>query len=82
NAQTSFEQTTYKLDLPRADPALLDTALMLLRETAGELTFAPDAVGRERGVVLSELRDNQGYQLANLKDQIAFLYPRATYPRR
>ncbi|WP_226016409.1 pitrilysin family protein [Novosphingobium sp. FKTRR1] len=82
NAQTSFEQTTYKLDLPRADGKLLDTALMLMRETASELTITPAAVGRERGVVLSELRDNQGYQLANLKDQIAFLYPRATYPQR
>jgi zinc protease len=79
NAQTGFEQTLYMLDLPRADPALLDTALMLMRETASELTFAP-AVARERGVVLSELRDGQGYQRANLEDQLAFLYPHATYP--
>jgi zinc protease len=82
NAQTSFEQTLYQLDLPRNDPALLDTALMLMRETAGELSFTPEAVARERGVVLSELRDRQGLDLNNLKDQIAFLYPHATYPRR
>lgn len=54
NAQTSFEQTLYMLDLPRNDAKLLDTALMLMRETASELTFAPEAVTRERGVVLSE----------------------------
>lgn len=82
NAQTSFEQTLYQLDLPRAEPGLLDTALMLMRETAGELTFDPEAVARERGVVLSELRDGQGYALDNLKDQIAFLYPQATYRER
>ncbi|MEO0031850.1 MAG: hypothetical protein RIS94_1608 [Pseudomonadota bacterium] len=82
NAQTSFEQTLYQLDLPRTDPALLDTALMLMRETAGELAFTPEAVARERGVVLSELRDGQGYALDAWKDQVAFLYPRATYPRR
>ncbi|MCW1382794.1 insulinase family protein [Novosphingobium sp. KCTC 2891] len=82
NAQTSFEQTLYMLDLPRADPALLDTALMLMRETASELKFDPAAVARERGVVLSELRDGQGYALDNLKDQIAFLYPQATYRER
>jgi zinc protease len=82
NASTSFEQTLYQLDLPRADPALLDTALMLMRETASDLTFDPAAVARERGVVLSELRDGQGYALDNLKDQIAFLYPKAVYPRR
>lgn len=82
NASTSFERTLYQLDLPRADPALLDTALMLLRETAGELSFNPAAVERERGVVLAELRDGQGYARRNLEDQLAFLYPRATYPRR
>jgi zinc protease len=31
NASTGFEQTTYRLDLPRNDPELLDTALMLMR---------------------------------------------------
>lgn len=82
NAQTSFEQTTYMLDLPRADDDLVDTALMLMRETASELTFSPEAVARERGVVLSELRDGQGYALDNFHDQLAFFYPKATYPKR
>ncbi|WP_062785062.1 M16 family metallopeptidase [Novosphingobium capsulatum] len=82
NAQTSFEQTTYMLDLPRNDPDLIDTALMLMRETASELTFSPGAVNRERGVVLSELRDGQGYALDNFHDQLAFFYPKATYPQR
>ncbi|EGD57398.1 peptidase M16-like protein [Novosphingobium nitrogenifigens DSM 19370] len=82
NAQTSFEHTIYQLDLPRADPALLDTALMLMRETASELSFTPGAVERERGVVLSEMRDGKGYQLANWEDQAKFLYPRATYRNR
>lgn len=82
NASTSFEQTQYKLDLPRNDPKLLDTALMLMRETAGELTFAPEAVDRERGVVMSELRDSLTYQRRNLEDQLAFFYPLAVYPKR
>ncbi len=82
NAQTSFEQTMYLLSLPRNDARLLDTALMLLRETASELSFDPAAVDRERGVVLSELRDGQGYALENSKDQMAFLYPAAHYPDR
>ncbi|HVR92050.1 MAG TPA: insulinase family protein [Novosphingobium sp.] len=82
NAQTGFEQTLYTLDLPRNDPALLDTALMLLRETASELTITPEAVARERGVVLSEMRDRNSYQLRNLEDQLAFAYPGALYAER
>lgn len=82
NAQTSFEYTLYMLSLPRNEARLLDTALMLMRETASELTFDAGAVERERGVVLSELRDGQGYALDNSKDQMAFLYPQAHYPDR
>ncbi len=82
NASTSFERTVYSLDLPRTDAALLDTALKLMRETASELTFDPAAVARERGVVLSEMRDGNGYQRRNFEDQIAFTSPGARYVRR
>lgn len=82
NASTGYEQTIYRLDLPRNDPALLDTALMLLRETASELTFDPTAVERERGVILAERRDRNTWQFRNLTDQIAFLHPDARYGQR
>ena len=66
NAQTSFDETIYQLDLPKTDDDTVDTSLMLLREAAGELTIAPEAVDRERGVVLSEerTRDTPGYRVA------------------
>lgn len=82
NASTGFDWTSYKLDLPRNDPALLDTALMLMRETASGLTFSADAVEREKGVVLAELRDRNDYQLRNAVAQAQFLYPDALYPKR
>ncbi|MCB2060560.1 MAG: insulinase family protein [Novosphingobium sp.] len=82
NASTGFDRTTYKLDLPRNDPALLDTALMLMRETASELTFAPEAVERERGVVLSEMRDRNDYRMRDALADNKFLHPDALYPER
>jgi len=82
NAQTSFDATVYKLDLPRNDPALLDTALILMREAAGELTFAPDAVEREKGVVVSERRVRDTFALRNTIDQLEFQYPDALFPKR
>lgn len=82
NAQTSFERTTYMLDLPTNDGKLLDTALMLMRETASELSFSPEAVSRERGVVQSEMRDRNGFALRNYEDSIAFAYPGARYGTR
>jgi len=82
NASTSFDATVYKLDLPRADPDLLDTALMLMRETASELTFDPEAVARERGVVLSERRVRDTYDLHNTIDELDFLFPDARFAQR
>lgn len=82
NASTGFETITYLLNLPRNDPALLNTALMLMRETASELTIAPDAVERERGVILAERRDRAGFQQRNFEDNVAFLAPGARYASR
>lgn len=82
NASTTFDKTTYMLDLPRNDPALLDTALMLMRETASELSFTPGAVARERGVVLSEKRDRNNYGYRSYLDQAAFHFPGARFVHR
>src|SRR5688572_3926028 len=82
NASTNFDVTLYKLDLPRNDPALLDTALMLMRETASELLFNPEAIEREKGVVLSEKRVRDTYELRNYLDSVAFFYPGARFTER
>jgi len=82
NAVTSLEHTTYLLNLPRNDAKLLDTALMLMREIASELTIAEDAVERERGVILAERRERAGYQQRNYEDNLAFLTPNARYAQR
>lgn len=82
NASTSFERTVYKLDLPRNDPVLLDTALMLMRETASNLTISQEAVDRERGVVLSEMRDRNTWAYRNAFDDARFFYPKSRYAGR
>lgn len=82
NASTGFDNTTYKLDLPRTDPKLIDTSLMLMRETVSELTISESAVSRERGVVLSEMRDRNTYALRNLVDQLDFMLPGSLVAKR
>jgi zinc protease len=82
NAATGLESVTYMLNLPRNDEKLLDTALMLMRETASELTLAPEAVERERGVILAERRDRSGYAQRALEANIAFIAPGARYGER
>ena len=82
NASTGFDRTLYQLDLPRNEQYLLEIALFLMRETASEMTIAPEAVDRERGVVLAELRDRNNFQLRNIRDNWAFTVPDARYPQR
>jgi zinc protease len=82
NAATAFDYTQYMLDLPRADEELLDTALMLMRETASELLFDAAAVERERGVLLAERRDRTTFALLNSADQIDFMFPGSRFAER
>jgi zinc protease len=64
NAETEWTQTVYMLDLPHTSPSVLETGLMLMRETAGNLLLDPKLLETERGVVLSEerLRDTPNYR--------------------
>lgn len=82
NASTDFDETIYRLDLPKTNDETVDTALMLLRETAGSLTIAPAAVDRERGVVLSEerARDVPGYRV--FKARMGFVLKGQRPPER
>ena len=82
NASTGFEDTIYKLDLPRVDDELVDTALMLMRETASEITIADEAVDRERGIIQSETRTRNNYHIRRLKDYFNFVAPDTLYAKR
>src|SRR4051794_27250469 len=60
NAATSYDDTQYTLRVPTDVPGALDKALLVLEDWAGAATFDEEAVGRQRGIVLSEWRMNLG----------------------
>jgi zinc protease len=74
-AFTTYDHTIFHLELPNTQDAVLRRCLQALREYAAEATFDPDAVKRERGVVLSEwaTRANSGFFVACANT--AFLWP-------
>ena len=82
NASTSFVRTQYKLDLPKADPALIERALFLMRETASEVSFNPSAVERERGVVIAEMRDRENFSFQRNRAASELLYPDSFFSTR
>ena len=82
NASTGYTMTDYRLDLPKSDPALIERALFLMRETASEIVFDPAAVDRERGVVIAEMRQRENYQFQRTRAQQELFYPGSFYSTR
>ena len=82
NGAVAFDATTYTLDLAKADDDATDTALMLLRETASELTLDDGAVERERGVALAELNAGDTAPWRVFKARLAFLLDGQRPPQR
>jgi zinc protease len=82
NAQTGFDSTVYKFDLPKADATSVDTAVMLLREIAGNLTIDPHAIDQERGVILSEERQRDVPSYRVTKSRTGFLMDGLRPPSR
>jgi len=56
NAHTGFDETVYQLQIPTENPRVIDRALLALEDWAHNVTFEPDEVDKERGVVLEEWR--------------------------
>ena len=77
NATTSIDYTTYKLQLPRTDDKTVDSALMVMREMAGNLLFDPAAVDRERGILMSEAQVRNVPQRRQAADFIGAALPGA-----
>jgi zinc protease len=82
NASTGYTQTQYKLDLPKADPRLIEHALFLMRETAGNVSFNPASVDRERGIILAERRERENFAFQSGRAANNLFYPNTYFSTR
>ncbi len=69
NALTGYDHTMYWLEVPADDPDAMETAFRILSDWAYAVTFAPDEVELERGVVLEEWRLGRGFG-SRLQDRL------------
>jgi len=56
NAHTGFDETVYELQIPTDNPAAFDRSLLVLEDFAHNVSFDPDEIDQERGVILEEWR--------------------------
>ena len=82
NASTGFDQTTYQLELPDVSDELFEETLMIMRETASRLTLDPDAIERERGIILAEKRARNSPAFQSLLDSLDFYLGQTIVPKR
>lgn len=60
NAYTNQDETVYQLTVPTDNQATLGKGIDILRDWAGDVTYDPAEVDKERGVVLEEWRLGRG----------------------
>ncbi len=60
NAYTSFDETVYQLTVPTDNPDTVTKGFDILEDWASAITFDPEEVDKERGVVIEEWRLGRG----------------------
>ena len=65
NAHTSFDETVYQLQIPTDNPAVIDRSLLILEDWAHTVSFEPQEIDKERGVILEEWRLGLGRRRAD-----------------
>lgn len=81
-AFTTGSYTIYHLELPDSREAMLRLGFGVFSEYAGAITFDPDLIDRERGVILSEKATRDTPELRVSETNQAFLWPSARAVRR
>jgi zinc protease len=68
NADTSFDETVYMLHVPTNNAEAMSKAFLFLADVAHGLSFDPEAIEKERGVIIEEWRQGRGAG-ARMQDQ-------------
>jgi len=82
NASTSFDETIYQLELPEVNDEVIDETLMIMRETASNLTLDAEAIDRERGVILAEKRARNSPAYNASLNSLGFFLDGSLFPDR
>ena len=82
NAGTGYDSTMYWLEIPTDDPDTIETAFQILSDWAYAITFDPDEVDLERGVVVEEWRLYQGFSSRFETNLFPLLFGSSRYAER
>ena len=82
NAHTGFDETVYELQIPTDKPAVIDRSLLILEDFAHRVSFEPEEIDKERGVILEEWRLGLGASERIQNAQFPLLFKGSRYADR
>jgi zinc protease len=82
NANTSFDQTVFQLQVPTDNSGVIDRSMLILEDWAHAVSFDPDEIDKERGVILEEWRVGLGPNARILDAQLPILLKDSRYADR
>lgn len=82
NAYTSFDETVYKLTIPTDDRKVVEKGFQILSEWAFRVSFEPEAIDKERGVIIEEWRLGRGAQARMREEYFPVLFQGSRYAER
>ncbi|HDQ45857.1 MAG TPA: insulinase family protein [bacterium] len=82
NAYTGFDETVYLLEVPTDSLDYLEKAFLILSDWAHGITFDPDEIDRERGVIIEEWRIGRGAAARMFDKQLPVLFQDSRYAER
>ena len=82
NASTSFDETIYQLQIPTDSAGVFPRALDILEDWAQGISFEPEEIDRERGVVVEEWRLGLGAESRMFDKQLPVLLAGSRYAIR
>jgi zinc protease len=82
NADTSFDETVYKLHVPTDNQEAMSKAFLFFADLAHRLKFDPEAIEKERGVIIEEWRAGRGADARMQDKQFPVLLAGSRYAER
>lgn len=75
NAHTSYDETVYKLELPKPEEKTIREGMQLLRDYADGMLLSDEEIEKERGVILSEKLSRDSVEYRTMMAGLEFALP-------